>query len=168
LVWPAVVATTQISNLNCRSAGIRLWRQLRLDEATGKPGHPEDYHYTRLFTCDIQRAITLAPEAPCAEGPGFGVRNVDLIPAALHTLRYVDCAPLARRITAGKEMSAPVHRSPVTCTAQVERRLRCLRDFLLGALGTMPLTAGWGAPARRESRRPARGTTHRFGINVFR
>ena len=52
------------------------------------------------FLCDIQRAITLAPRAPYTEVPEFLDRNVDLIEAALETLKYVDCALLARRITA--------------------------------------------------------------------
>jgi cephalosporin-C deacetylase len=52
------------------------------------------------FLCDIQRAITLAPSAPYAEIPEFLAENVALIDAALRTLRYVDCALLARRITA--------------------------------------------------------------------
>jgi cephalosporin-C deacetylase len=52
------------------------------------------------FLCDIQRAITLAPHAPYTEVPEFLDRNVDLIDQALDTLRYVDCALLARRITA--------------------------------------------------------------------
>jgi cephalosporin-C deacetylase len=57
------------------------------------------------FLCDIQRAITLAPQAPYTEVPEFLAHNVDLIPAALDTLRYVDCALLARRITAPSLMS---------------------------------------------------------------
>jgi cephalosporin-C deacetylase len=52
------------------------------------------------FLCDIQRAITLAPAAPYTEVPEFLAQNTTLIPAALDTLRYVDCALLARRITA--------------------------------------------------------------------
>jgi cephalosporin-C deacetylase len=52
------------------------------------------------FLCDIQRAITLAPAAPYIEVPEFLAQNTTLIPAALDTLRYVDCALLARRITA--------------------------------------------------------------------
>jgi cephalosporin-C deacetylase len=52
------------------------------------------------FLCDIQRAITLAPHAPYTEVPEFLDRNGDLIDAALQTLKYVDCALLARRITA--------------------------------------------------------------------
>jgi len=57
------------------------------------------------FLCDIQRAITLAPQAPYTEVPEFLDRNVDLIDAALDTLRYVDCALLARRVTAKTLMS---------------------------------------------------------------
>jgi cephalosporin-C deacetylase len=52
------------------------------------------------FLCDIQRAITLAPHAPYTEIPEFLAENVSLIDSALNTLRYIDCALLARRITA--------------------------------------------------------------------
>jgi len=52
------------------------------------------------FLCDIQRAITLAPHEPYTEIPEFLAENVALMDAALNTLRYVDCALLARRITA--------------------------------------------------------------------
>ena len=52
------------------------------------------------FLRDIQRGITLAPDAPYTEVPEFLAHNTDLIPAPLDTLRYVDCALLARRITA--------------------------------------------------------------------
>jgi len=52
------------------------------------------------FLCDIQRAITLAPRAPYTEIPDFLAENVALIDTTLNTLRYIDCALLARRITA--------------------------------------------------------------------
>jgi cephalosporin-C deacetylase len=52
------------------------------------------------FLCDIQRAVTFAPEPPYTEIPAFLAQNVALVDAALNTLRYVDCALLARRITA--------------------------------------------------------------------
>jgi len=52
------------------------------------------------FLCDIQRGITLAPHAPYTEVPEFLAENVALVNAALDTLRYIDCALLARRITA--------------------------------------------------------------------
>jgi cephalosporin-C deacetylase len=109
------------------------------------------------FLCDIQRGITLAPEAPYTEVPEFLAHNVDLIPAALDTLRYVDCALLARRITArcllsvglmdticppstvfaayneitaGKDLSVHPFTGHEVPNAHVERQLRHLRDFL--------------------------------------
>ena len=50
-------------------------------------------------------AATLAPEAPYTEVSEFLAHNVNLIPSALDTLRYVDCALLARRVTAKTLMS---------------------------------------------------------------
>jgi cephalosporin-C deacetylase len=52
------------------------------------------------FLCDIQRAVTLSPSMPYAEVAEFLAQQVDLESVALDTLRYVDCALLARRITA--------------------------------------------------------------------
>jgi len=62
-------------------------------------------HADLPFLCDIQRAITLAPHAPYTEIPEFLAENVTLVDAALDTLRYVDCALLARRITAASLLS---------------------------------------------------------------
>ena len=58
------------------------------------------------FLCDIQRAITLAPSAPYTEIPDFLNENITLAGAALTTLRYIDCALLARRISARTLVSA--------------------------------------------------------------
>lgn len=52
------------------------------------------------FLCDIQRAIGLTAARPFSEISDFLSRHVDLVPAALDTLRYIDCALLARRIQA--------------------------------------------------------------------
>jgi cephalosporin-C deacetylase len=52
------------------------------------------------FLCDIARAVTLAPQPPYTEVAEFLSRHVNLVDTALNTLRYVDCALLARRITA--------------------------------------------------------------------
>ncbi|MCL2582979.1 MAG: acetylxylan esterase [Streptosporangiales bacterium] len=52
------------------------------------------------FLCDVQRAITLAPSTPYTEIPEFLAHNGHLADRALDTLRYVDCALLARRVTA--------------------------------------------------------------------
>jgi cephalosporin-C deacetylase len=57
------------------------------------------------FLCDIQRAITLAPRPPYTEIPEFLAENVALIDTALNTLRYIDCALLARRIAAATLVS---------------------------------------------------------------
>ena len=58
------------------------------------------------FLCDIQRAVTLTGDEPYSEVAKFLEQNIDLIPAALDTLRYIDCALLARRITANCLLSA--------------------------------------------------------------
>jgi cephalosporin-C deacetylase len=52
------------------------------------------------FLCDIARAVTLAPERPYTEIAEFLANHTGLVDTALDTLRYVDCALLARRITA--------------------------------------------------------------------
>ena len=52
------------------------------------------------FLCDFQRAVGLSPTYPYKEIADFLAQQVDLADAALNTLRYVDCALLARRITA--------------------------------------------------------------------
>jgi cephalosporin-C deacetylase len=52
------------------------------------------------FMCDIARAVTLSGKMPYLEVAEFLAQHVDLVPAALDTLRYVDCALLSRRITA--------------------------------------------------------------------
>jgi cephalosporin-C deacetylase len=109
------------------------------------------------FLCDIQRGITVAPEPPYTEIPEFLAHNVDLIPAALDTLRYVDCALLARRITArcllsvglmdticppstvfaayneitvGKDLAVHPFTGHSVPATHVESQLRHLREFL--------------------------------------
>ncbi len=57
------------------------------------------------FLCDIQRGITIAPDAPYTEVARFLAQQVDYETSALDTLRYVDCALLARRITAASLLS---------------------------------------------------------------
>ena len=112
------------------------------------------------FLCDIQRAITLAPRAPYTEIPEFLAENVTLIEPALNTLRYIDCALLARRISAATLVSVglmdgicppstvfaayneiPVQDKEIAVfpysghswpKAHVERQLRHLRDRLPG------------------------------------
>jgi len=73
---------------------------LALATAALRPDVVRVCHADVPFLCDIQRAITLAPHAPYTEIPDFLAANVELIEPALNTLRYIDCALLARRITA--------------------------------------------------------------------
>lgn len=57
-------------------------------------------HADLPFLCDIARGITVASSAPYTEVSEFLAHQVGLVDTALDTLRYVDCALLARRITA--------------------------------------------------------------------
>ncbi len=57
------------------------------------------------FLCDLQRAVGLTGEFPYREVANFLSQQVDLAEQALDTLRYVDCALLARRIRATTLMS---------------------------------------------------------------
>jgi cephalosporin-C deacetylase len=58
------------------------------------------------FLCDFHRAVRIAPKTPYTEIGDFLAQHVEMVPAALETLRYVDCALLARRITATTLFSA--------------------------------------------------------------
>ena len=78
---------------------------LALAAAALHPGAIKVCHADMPFLCDIQRAITLAPQAPYTEIPDFLAENTDLIEPSLNTLRYVDCALLASRIRATTLMS---------------------------------------------------------------
>ena len=73
---------------------------LALAAAALRPDAVGVCHADVPFLCDIQRAITLAPKPPYTEIPEFLAENIDLIEPTLNTLRYIDCALLARRITA--------------------------------------------------------------------
>ncbi|HEY1824095.1 MAG TPA: alpha/beta fold hydrolase [Trebonia sp.] len=79
---------------------------LALAAAALRPDIVRVCHADVPFLCDIQRAITLAPRGPYPEIPEFLAENTDLIEPTLNTLRYIDCALLARRITATTLMSA--------------------------------------------------------------
>jgi cephalosporin-C deacetylase len=73
---------------------------LALAAAALRPDTVRVCHADLPFLCDFQRAVGLSPEYPYKEIADFLAQQVDLVPAALETLRYVDCALLARRITA--------------------------------------------------------------------
>jgi cephalosporin-C deacetylase len=154
----AVEAASELTGaLRVAVSGISQGGGLALAAAALIPQVVAVCHADVPFLCDIQRGITLAPEAPYTEVPEFLAHNVDLIPAALDTLRYVDCALLARRITArcllsvglmdticppstvfaayneitaGKDISVHPFTGHVVPAAHVERQIRHLRDFL--------------------------------------
>lgn len=73
---------------------------LALATAALLPGAVTVCHADVPFLCDIQRAVTLTGATPYAEIAQFLANHVTLEDVALNTLRYVDCALLARRITA--------------------------------------------------------------------
>jgi cephalosporin-C deacetylase len=104
LITDAVLAVEAALSLSDRQVvavgGASQGGGLSLAAAALAPDKVSLCHADVPFLCDIQRAITLAPHAPFTEIPEFLNENVDLIDTALNTLRYVDCALLARRITA--------------------------------------------------------------------
>jgi len=57
-------------------------------------------HADMPFLCDIRRGVTIGPQPPYTEVAEFLAQHVDLVDTALDTLRYFDCALLARRISA--------------------------------------------------------------------
>jgi cephalosporin-C deacetylase len=110
------------------------------------------------FLCDLQRAVTIGGSRPYQEVSDFLSRHHDLVPAALDTLRYVDCALLARRvrarclvsvglmdevcppstvfaayneITAPKEIAVHPFGGHTPPPGHQERRLRHLREHML-------------------------------------
>jgi cephalosporin-C deacetylase len=73
---------------------------LSLAAAALQPENVAVCHADVPFLCDIQRAVTFSPNAPYTEIAEFLAQHVDLVDVTLNTLRYIDCALLARRITA--------------------------------------------------------------------
>lgn len=82
-----------------------------LDEPTAALGVVQRQHVLEVirrvrdhanvpFLCDFQRAVGLSPTYPYKEIADFLAQQIDLTDDVLNTLRYVDCALLARRITA--------------------------------------------------------------------
>jgi cephalosporin-C deacetylase len=107
--------------------------------------------------CDLRRAIAVSTKVPYRDVATFLARYPERAPAALNTLRYVDCALLARRITATcllavglrdeasppstvyaayheipgrKEIAVAVNGDHRVPRDHVERKLRHLRDNL--------------------------------------
>jgi cephalosporin-C deacetylase len=130
---------------------------LALAAAALLPGTVQVCHADVPFLCDIARAVTLAPSPPYTEVGEFLANHVDLVDAALRTLSYIDCALLARRITAdcllsvglmddicppstvfaaynaitgSKEIAISPFGTHAVPQAQAERQLRHLREHL--------------------------------------
>jgi len=78
---------------------------LALAAAALQPDLVKVCHADVPFLCDLQRAVGLTGEYPYREVANFLSQQVDLAERALDTLRYVDCALLARRIRATTLMS---------------------------------------------------------------
>ena len=78
---------------------------LALAAAALRPDLVSVCHADVPFLCDLQRAVGLTGEYPYREVANFLAQQVDLAEQALDTLRYVDCALLARRIRATTLMS---------------------------------------------------------------
>ncbi|MBO0776579.1 MAG: acetylxylan esterase, partial [Actinobacteria bacterium] len=130
---------------------------LALASAALLPGTVAVCHADVPFLCDIERAVTLAPKAPYTEVAEFLSNHTGLVDVAFATLRYVDCALLARRITAecllsvglmddicppstvfaaynairsGKDIAVHPFSAHVVPTAHIERQLTHLRQHL--------------------------------------
>ncbi len=146
-------------------SGMSQGAALALATAALVPERVSVCHADVPFLCDIQRGITFAPDPPYIEISEFLEQNVGLIPAALDTLRYVDCALLARRITAdcllsvglmdticppstvfaayneitaGKDIAVHPFTGHTVPSAHIERQLRHLRGFLPEASRVAP------------------------------
>jgi cephalosporin-C deacetylase len=78
---------------------------LALAAAALRPDLVKVCHADVPFLCDLQRAVGLTAAFPYQEVAAFLARHVDLAEQAMDTLRYVDCALLARRIRATSLMS---------------------------------------------------------------
>jgi cephalosporin-C deacetylase len=89
-VDPARIAVTGVS----QGGGLALATAALLGDAVAV------CHADVPFLCDIARAVTVSSQMPYAELAEFFAQQVDLVPTALDTLRYIDCALLARKITA--------------------------------------------------------------------
>lgn len=78
---------------------------LALAAAALRPDLVKVCHADVPFLCDLQRAVGLTGAYPYREVTEFLSQQVDLAEQAMATLRYVDCALLARRIRATTLMS---------------------------------------------------------------
>ncbi|SDG60769.1 cephalosporin-C deacetylase [Lentzea fradiae] len=130
---------------------------LALAASALRPGQVKVCHSDVPFLCDLHRAIHIGTTRPYTEISDFLAQHDALVPTVLRTLQYVDCALLARRITAAsllsvglmdetcppstvyaayheisapKEMTVSRFGKHTTPTSHVETQLRHFRDHL--------------------------------------
>jgi hypothetical protein len=152
-VRPAVAATAGISNRNCRAAGFDSWRRLRLDQARAQARPPK---LTKVRSRWLW--VPLRCSWPSSQRGGDRIRAWYLPTAGANRQ-----TPVVVKFTGGGRAAPDLGRaSRPAVHAYVERQLRHFRDLALGAIGA--LTASEAAPARSESRRATRDTTHRSGL----
>lgn len=99
----AVQVAAELDGIDPNRLGVQGTSQgggLALAAAALQPDHVKVCHADVPFLCDLQRAVGLTGEFPYREVANFLSQQVDLAERALDTLRYVDCALLARRIRA--------------------------------------------------------------------
>jgi cephalosporin-C deacetylase len=87
--------------------------------------------------CDFRRAIAVSPREPYRELAAFLAAHPELAPGALDTLRYVDCALLARRITASCLLSVGLldEVSPPSTVYAAYHEIRAPKELAVAANG---------------------------------
>lgn len=78
---------------------------LALAASALRPGRVKVCHSDVPFLCDLHRAVRIGTTTPYTEISDFLAQHDALVPTVLRTLQYVDCALLARRITAPSLLS---------------------------------------------------------------
>jgi cephalosporin-C deacetylase len=87
--------------------------------------------------CDLQRAIVVSAAGPYPEVARYLAGFPERAPAALETLRYVDCALLARRITARCLVAVGLRdpESPPSTVYAAFHEIRAPKELAVAALG---------------------------------
>jgi cephalosporin-C deacetylase len=110
---------------------------LALAAAALSGGRVKVCHAEVPMFCDFQRAITVSPRVPYIEVATYLDQHVELAPAALDTLRYVDCALLARRITASCLLSVGLRDEvcPPSTVYAAYHEIRAPKELAVSELG---------------------------------
>lgn len=87
--------------------------------------------------CDIHRAITVSQIPPYREITTFLASHAELAATALNTLRYIDCALLARRITASCLLSVGLRDQlcPPSTVYAAYHEIRAPKELAVAARG---------------------------------